>query len=351
MSTSVRSTRHSDIRIGKEVGDLAEETLRFFRQIGVEVVGIPTRYTMQAGTTPTVRPLIPPTQTGRRKNPLNRWDEHELRKNLERIASFGLKPASANLQLSGNIVLGQPGRDEDLESMNANIALAGRLGIRVLTYSFTALRASEGYGSRPGGGRGGATLRDFDYDRINQLPPYAELGEQGLERMWARIRYFLDAALPVAESAGVRLAAHPNDPPVPVYRGVAQPLSDLAGLARLVSLVDSPANSLFFDTGVTTEMGEDAAAAIRHFGGKQRIAAVHFRNVHVEIPRYKYVETFHDDGDCDMAASIQALHETGYRGPIFPDHTPHISDDLPATRSGWAFAIGQMIGLRAALTR
>jgi mannonate dehydratase len=166
--------------------------------------------------------------------------------------------------------------------------------------------------------------------------------------MWERIAYFLRAVVPVAEAAAVRLAVHPNDPPVPIYRGVAQPLSDLAGLTQLIDLVDSPANCLFFDTGVTTEMGEDAVAAIHQFGGRDRIAAVHFRNVQVTTPRYQYVETFQDEGDCNMAACMQALHNVGYRGLIEPDHTPGIDGDTADTRMGWAFAIGQMVALRAA---
>lgn len=342
----------SDIKIGKSLGDVAEETLRFFRQIGVEEVGMPTRYNTQAGTPPTRRPHVPPTQT-RAAGALGApWDEEELRAIKRRIEAFGLIPTETSLSLSGNILLGRPGRDADLETVKANIATAGRLGLRVLTYNFTALRASEGYGSRDGGGRGGADLRDFDHERIRDLPPLPAVGEHSLDAMWDRIDYFLRAVIPVAEAAEVRLAVHPNDPPVPVYRGVAQPLADLDGLKRIIDLVDSPANSLFFDTGVTTEMGEDAVAAIYHFGARDRIGTVHFRNVQVETPRYKYVETFHNDGDCDMPGCMAAFHQVGYKGLIDPDHTPGISGDTFDTRVGWALAVGQLIALRdAALQR
>ena len=79
------------------------------------------------------------------------------------------------------------------------------------------------------------------------------------------------------------------------------------------------------------------------------IGTVHFRNVRVDIPRYKYIETFHDNGDCDMLACLRVLHEVGYRGAIYPDHTPYLTDDTHDTRAGWAFASGQMVGLRAAV--
>lgn len=340
---------NGQLQIGKEIGDVAEETLRFFTQIGVEAVGMPTRFNTTAGANPTTRPLIPPAQTAPHPSPTAAWDEEELRAVKGRIESFGLAVATANLPLSGAIVMGRPAWRADLEIVKANIAAAGRLAIPVLTYNFTALRASAGYGARYGGGRGGADWRDFDYARIAELPPLEDVGEHSLEAMWERIGEFLHAVTPVAENAGVRLAVHPNDPPVPFFRGVAQPLGDLDGLKRLIDLVDSPSNCLFFDTGVTTEMGEDAVAAIGYFGQRNRIGAVHFRNVRVETPRYKYVESFHDNGDCDMAGCMRALRDVGYRGAIYPDHTPHIGGDTPLTRAGWAFAIGQIIGLRAML--
>ena len=308
----------SGVKIGKGLGDVAEQTLRFYKQISVEEVGMPTRYITDVGTIPTIRPLVPPTQTGPVAPLGEPWDEAELRRIKARIESFELTPTMMSLPLSGNIVMGLPGRDEDLETVKANILTASRLGIQVLTYNFTALRASEGYGARPGAGRGGASLRDFDYERIRNLPPLESVGRHSLDAMWERIAYFLEAVIPVAEAAGVRLAAHPNDPPVPEFRGVAQPLGDMAGQKRLIALIDSPANSIFFDTGVTTEMGEDAVAAIHYFGGRDRIGTVHFRNVQVEIPRYKYLETYHDDGDCDMAACMQAFPGCGLSRPHRP---------------------------------
>jgi mannonate dehydratase len=333
------------IKIGKGLGTLAEETLRFYRQIDVEHVGLPTRYHTRVGT----RPLVPPTQTGPRGALGPAWDESELLRIRERIESFGLTPSEMGLPLSGNIVYGRPERDQDFGRLRDCIAMAGRLGVSVMTYSFTALRASEGYGALPGAGRGGSDLRDFDHERIGDLPPLDSVGCHSLEDMWERLTVFLRETVPAAEEAGVRLAAHPNDPPIPEYRGVAQPLSDLDGLERLLDTLDSPANSLFFDTGVTTELGEDAVQAIRRFGGRDRIAIVHFRNVRVEIPRYRYVETFHDEGDCDMFGCMQAFSDVGYTGLLDPDHTPGIIGDTPDTRIGWAFAIGQMVAMRDAV--
>ncbi len=331
------------VKIGKGLGDTAEETLCFYRQIGVEAVNMPPRICMQVAA----RGLVPPTQTGPR-GPQPLWEAKELYRVAEHIRSFGLLPSAMSLPISGNILMGKEERHEDVTRIQECIRIAARVGIRVLTYSFTALRASEGYAAQKGRGRGGSSLRDFSYDRIRNLSPLPDVGRHSVAEMWEHLTFFLDAVVPVAEEVGVRLAAHPNDPPVPIYRGVAQPLSDLRGLEHLIERVDSPSNCVFFDTGVLTEMGEDAVQAIHYFGTRDRIAIVHFRNVRVQAPQERYVETFIDRGDCDMLACMKALQDVGYTGMVDPDHTPAIDKDTRDTRMGWAFAIGHMLALRDA---
>jgi len=115
--------------------------------------------------------------------------------------------------------------------------------------------------------------------------------------------------------------------------------------------VDSPVNGITLDTGVMTEMGEDAVAAVRYFGQRGRIHHVHFRNVRVQRANTQYVETFHDEGECDMAGAMRALQEVGYAGLILPDHTPEFSGDTAMSEMGWAFAVGYMQALRRAAER
>ena len=334
------------VKLGKGLGDVEPTTLTFFAQIGVEQVTIPSRETGRIGRVP----LVPPTQRGPR-GPQHVLDEAELRRIKAHVESFGLAVTGTGLQPSGRIVMGGPDCDRDIERYCASIRAAGRAGLRVITYNFTALRASEGYRARHGVGRGRSSLRDFDFERVRGLPPLPDVGRHTLEEMWARLEYFLRAVVPVAEEAGVRLAVHPNDPPVLEYRGVAQPLIDVASLTRLLDIIDSPSNALFFDTGVMTEAGESAPEAIRTFGGRDRIAIVHYRNVRVETPRFKYTETFIDEGECDMGACMQAFYDVGYDSHLDPDHSPGISGDSWDNRIGWALAFGHIIGLRSAVAR
>lgn len=334
------------VKIGKQIADLSAQSLQFYRQIGVEQVGIPGRYVDAPRRS---RPLVPPAQEKPAGPQPPAWDAAELRRICDRVRAFDLEPVAIGLSVSGRVLMGLPGRDEDLATIRAAIHAAGSAGLRVMNYSFTALRASAGYFLIEGGGRGGAAYRAFDFSRVAGLPPLDGVGQHTREEMWERLTYFLRHVVPAAEEAGVRLALHPNDPPVPVFRGVAQPVRTLEDFKRVVDVVDSPANTVFFDTGVLTEMGEYAPDAIRYFGTRDRIGMVHFRNVRVEEPYVRYVETFHDEGDCDMAACMRAFVESGYTGMVEPDHTPGIVDDTLDTHTGWAFAIGQIVALRNAI--
>lgn len=333
-------------KIGKQIGDVSDQTLGFYRQIGVEEVTMPSRYVT---TLTSSRPMVPPPQFGTERPQPPAWTESELARIRERIETFDLVPTAISLPISANVIQGRPDRDADLEKICRSLEAAGQVGLSVATYSFQALRASEGYFLRMGEGRGGSDLRAFDAARIDGLPPLDSVGRISRAEIWENLTYFLKTVIPVAERAKLRLAGHFNDPPVTEFRGVGQALRSLADLKHLIEVVDSPANSVFLDTGGFTEMGESAPESIRFFGERDRIGTVHFRNVRVEIPYFRYTETFLEDGDCDVLASARALAEVGYTGLVDPDHTPGFSGDTTDHWIGWAYAIGQLIALRTAV--
>jgi mannonate dehydratase len=295
------------------------------------------------------RPLAPPAAKPPGVARGRAWDEATLAKVKHRIEAASLKPELIHIGGFQRLLLGRPGWEEDIENVAQSVRAAGKVGIPVVEYSFTPLRGSEGYYRTTG--RGGSGLRAFDHDRVKDLPPFEEVGRHSREQTWERLTKFLKAAVPVAEKAGVRLACHPNDPPIPVFRGSAQPVRSLDDLKRLIEVVDSPSNGITLDTGVTTEMGENAAEAIRYFGRRDRINHVHFRNVRVQAPNYRYTETFHDEGEADLLACMKAFKEVGYSRLIIPDHTPEITGDTLASQIGWAWALGYMRALAQAAER
>src|ERR1019366_1986014 len=163
--------------------------------------------------------------------------------------------------------------------------------------------------------------------KFKDLPPLANEGAHNLPEMWANATWFLKLAVPAAEKAGVRLALHPNDPPAPVSRGSQQIMGSLAGWKRLIEIVNSPANGITYDSGVTREMGEDSVAVAEFFASRKRINHVHFRNVLVVKPYGKYQELFIDLGMADMFGVMKALVKNKYTGTIYPEHPRALDAD------------------------
>lgn len=246
------------------------------------------------------------------------WTVEQLQPIVDKLKIGGV--TLGNLMFAGfpKTIYGQPGRDEEIEKVRASIEAAGKVGLPVMEYNFYAHRAMEGYFAQTG--RGGAGLTGADDDRMKNLPPLPDEGAHTLNEMWANIAYFLKAVVPVAEKANVRLALHPNDPPFPLSRGSRQIMGTLAGWKHLVEIVDSPANGITFDCGVTREMGEDPVAVCRYFGTRDRINHMHYRNPHVTKPYVQYDEGFIDEGDVNMFAVMRELIKVKYTRQVYPEH-------------------------------
>ena len=127
----------------------------------------------------------------------------------------------------------------------------------------------------------------------------------------------MEAVIPVAERAGVRLALHPNDPVSQQSHGSDQIMANLEGLKRLITLVDSPSNGITFDCGVMQQMGEDPVEVCRYFASRNRINHVHYRNVISEIKYDKYTEVFLDEGQVNMFAVMQELFKHKYKRGLY----------------------------------
>jgi mannonate dehydratase len=161
------------------------------------------------------------------------------------------------------------------------------------------------------------------------------------------LKGFLEELLPVAEEAGVRLAMHPDDPPVPVLRGTGRLVYHPDGFRRLLDLVPSPANAIEFCQGTVAEMpGADVYAAIEEYSASGAIAYVHFRNVVGRAPDYQ--EVFVDEGDVDMQRALAIYLRNGFDGVIVPDHTPQMACAAP-WHAGMAYALGYMRAAMQAL--
>lgn len=240
------------------------------------------------------------------------------------------------------IVYGLPGRDEQIENFCKSLRNIAAAGIKVIKPQHMppnwtkVIRTSETALTR-----GGATSTAFDYELVEDAPP-TEYGVYTDEQVWQGLTCFLTSAVPVAEEVGVNISLHPDDPPISPIQGFARILRSVEAFDRMLEIVPSDNVGLLFCQGCFAEMGVNIPEAIRHFGKRKKIFFAHFRDVRGSVHRFQ--EVFHDDGDTEMLAAMQAYYEVGFEGPMRPDHGAVMEGD-----DGWKlskiFAIGYMRGL------
>jgi len=247
--------------------------------------------------------------------------------------------------------LGLEGRDEQIETACELIRNLGKLGVDVWCYEwmpvFNWMRTSTTIKTR-----GGALVTGYDHQQM-QLAPITEYGEVTDVQLWENLRYFLEKVIPVAEEANVKLAMHPDDPPLSPIRGLARIMRSVENYQRLVDMIPSPVNGITLCQGNFTMMTDDLPSVIRHFGKQDKIFFVHMRDV--EGTPEKFHETFHDDGKTDMVACMEAYRDIGFDGVLRPDHVPTMAGDdnenAGYSSIGRLFAIGYLKGIREVVYR
>ncbi|MSR64925.1 MAG: D-mannonate dehydratase [Verrucomicrobiae bacterium] len=254
-----------------------------------------------------------------------------------------------------DILLDGPKKKQQLENVKTMIRAIGKAGIRVMGYNFS-LAGVAGRSTGPYA-RGNATSVGMEGPLDTPIPngmiwnmvydgnaPKGTVAPIEREELWRRLDDFLGEVLPVAEEAGVKLAAHPDDPPLPTLRGQPRLVYQPGLYQRLLDLKPSPSNTLEFCLGSIAEMTEgNIYDAVEQYSRQGKLAYIHFRNIRGKVPYYR--ETFVDEGDVDMIRVLRILKKNGFDGVLIPDHTPQMSCDAP-WHAGMAFALGWM---RAAL--
>jgi mannonate dehydratase len=271
----------------------------------------------------------------------NAWEKTGLR--LEVIEG---PPA-----LSEKTKLGLDGRDEEISNFIKFMKNLSKTGISVICYNWMPVigwvRTTV---DRTG--RGGALVTAFDYEDIKDQP-LTKYGEVSKESLWKNLEYFLKATVPEAEKCGIKLAMHPDDPQVDNISGISRIMTTADAFRRMAAIYPSPNNGITMCQGNFSLMGEDIPALVKEFGNKNLIHFVHFRNV--RGGKMNFVETFHDEGQIDMYAAMKAYIDTGFMGPLRPDHVPTMAGDTNE-RPGYSalgslYAAGYIRGLIEAVVR
>lgn len=294
-------------------------------------------------------------------DPTKLWTAEELKQLRKEIEDAGLTLAAIeNIDPAHwhNVLLDGPQRPLHIENVKTIIRRMGEAGIPVLGYNFSL----GGVCGRITGpfGRGGAITLGMDGPADVPIPngmvwnmiydmdaPPGDLPLTSREELWHRLERFLEEIVPVAEESGVSMAAHPDDPPMPMIRQQPRLVYQPYMYQRLIDAVPSKSNALDLCVGTIAEMTEgDVYDAVDQYSKQGKIAYIHLRNVIGKVPHYR--ESFIDDGNVDMSRILAILQRNGFEGVIIPDHAPQMTCAAP-WHAGMAHTLGFMAGALAKL--
>jgi mannonate dehydratase len=294
-------------------------------------------------------------------DPGSLWTVDEMRATRLAIQAAGLTLTGIENLDPGHwydVLLDGPLRARHIENVKTIVKRMGEAEIPILGYNFSIAGVCGRVSGPFGRGRAMTVGMDGPADGL-PVPAgmvwnmvYEERADGILpsishDELWCRFAHFLEEIIPVAEQAGVRLALHPDDPPMPTMRRQPRLVYQPGMYQRVLDLVPSWNNALELCVGTLAEMTEgDVYEAVDRYSHQDKIAYVHLRNVKGKVPHY--YETFIDDGDVDMARILAILKRNRFEGVIVPDHTPQMFCSAP-WHAGMAHTLGYIAGSLAAL--
>lgn len=288
------------------------------------------------------------------RNTSNKYEDLEAF--IARARRFSLEvPVVESGPPIDRIVLGGEGWKEQTREWIAWLPRLATLGVKVICYNFMPQLTGDAMVVRTDmtvRTRGGAITTAYRAaDLAQNSPSWLPESVVSFEELQENLRRFLVSVVPVAEASGVFLAVHPDDPPATPICGIHRVMSSLDSFDWLLELHSSPMNGVTLCAGCFAELGVDVPGLVRRFG--KRIHFVHVRNIRGTPDNF--IETFPDDGDLDVAALIQALHESRFDGYLRPDHAPLLATEEPGVEGygfqGHLFTLGYLRGLLDATAR
>ena len=277
------------------------------------------------------------------------WTYEDIMEMKNKVEASGLKGEGIeSVNIHDSIKIGLPDRDKYIENYITTLENLAKADIKLVCYNFMPVfdwTRSELAKKRDDG----TTVLSYDQDKIDEINPdemfkqidsnsqgfvmpgweperlahvkelfeaYKDVGEQNL---FDNLVYFLKKIQPVCEKHGIMMAIHPDDPAWPVFN-LPRIINNKENILKLLNAVDSKFNGLTLCTGsLGSNPDNDICDIIK--ATKGRVHFAHIRNLRHHSPG-KFEEAAHlsRDGSMDMYKIMKTLYETGFDGPIRPDH-------------------------------
>lgn len=272
-------------------------------------------------------------------------DVRHWKKVYDDFVDFGIRPVILEPmpnELHDHIKAGDEKRDESIEKVIRMFPIMEQLDIRCICFNWMA--HIGWYRNQTIRERGGAQVTGFRLKDF--VPTEACITEKEL---WDNYEYFLKAVIPYAEKHGIRLALHPDDPPLHLGN-VARIMTSYENISRAVrDIVPSENLGVTMCQACYQIMGEDLYRVIPALA--EKIFFVHFRNCTGSKTEFR--ETFHDNGDIPMAKIMRLYKRCNINVPVRVDHVPTLVGEETENQGydalGRLYAIGYLKGILEAV--
>ncbi len=277
------------------------------------------------------------------------WSQERIHALKEEVAASGLHIAGIeSVNIHDDIKTGLGKRDEYIENYIKTLENLGKEDIHMVCYNFmpvfdwtrtelarvlpdgsTALAYtqeavdalnSEDMFNSIAGDMNGTVMPGWEPERMAKVKElFALYKDVDDEKLFANLKYFLEAIMPVCNKYDINMAIHPDDPAWSVF-GLPRIIINEENILRMMKMVDDPHNGVTFCSGsYGTNLKNDLPHMIRSLKG--RIHFAHVRNLKFHSPT-NFEEAPHPSacGTFDMYEIVKALYEIGFTGPIRPDH-------------------------------
>ena len=285
------------------------------------------------------------------------WETEKILSLKKEVEDAGLLiHGIESVNVSDAIKVGTPDRDRHIENYITTLERLDRADIRMVCYNFMPVfdwTRTELARKRPDGSTvlaytqaavdrlnpedmfnsissdmNGTVMPGWEPERMAKVKElFALYRDVDDEKLFANLKYFLEAIMPVCDKYDINMAIHPDDPAWSVF-GLPRIIINKENILRMMKMVDNPHNGVTFCSGsYGTNLRNNLPDMIRSLKG--RIHFAHVRNLKFNSPT-DFEEAAHlsSDGTFDMYEIMKALYDIGFDGPIRPDHGRMIWDEV-----------------------